>query len=213
MMNFKEEKKLKKRNYQRIAGIDEAGRGPLAGPVVAAAVIINLELKTKDFKIFKEIKDSKKLRPKRREKFYEIFISHSNIEWGIGIISQKIIDKINILEATKMAMLEAIKKLKKEPDFLLIDGNFLLEKLTISQKAVVSGDEKIISCAIASIIAKVSRDRIMRALDKKYPHYNFRRHKGYGTKEHFQNLNKYGPCSIHRRSFRPIKNMNLANIQ
>jgi len=197
--NLKEERKLWKKGFKRVAGLDEAGRGPLSGPVVAGAVLI----KTKRFSFF-SIKDSKKLSAKKREEFFKILTNHPDLEWGIGIVSEKVIDKINILEATKLAMKKAIKKLKKKPDFLILDGNFRIN-LPFPQKSIIKADEKVFSCAAASIIAKVTRDRIMDRYHKKYPLYKFNKHKGYPTKLHFKLLKKHGPCKIHRKSFKPVR--------
>ncbi len=202
--NLREEKKLWKRGYKRVACLDEAGRGPLAGPVTAAVVI--LKLKTELPSMEAKVKDSKKLSKKKREEFYRIFTKNPAIKWGIGIVSEKVIDKINILEATKLAMKKAVKKLKKKPDFLILDGKMKLN-LPIPQKSIVKADEKVFSCAVASIIAKVTRDRIMVRYHKKYPKYRFDLHKGYPTKLHRKMLKKYGPCRIHRRSFTPVKEM------
>lgn len=212
--NFKYENKLIDFGFLRICGIDEVGRGPLAGPVVAAAVLINAEL-FQDLSKFKGINDSKKLSAMRREKWYEILTKREKIKWGIGIISEKIIDEVNILEATKLAMLEALKKMirqsAEQPDFLLIDGNFILDISDLNQKAIPQGDTKVISIAAASIIAKVTRDRIMSKYGEIYPKYNFAMHKGYGTSLHIEMIRKYGPCAIHRRSFEPIKSLMRKN--
>lgn len=201
---FEYEKKLIDSGFSNICGIDEVGRGPLAGPVVASAVIISKEL-FKDPSKFKGINDSKKLSVKSREKWYDFLVKCEKIKWGIGIISEKIIDKINILEATKLAMMEALKKMK--PDFLLIDGNFMLEISDLNQKAIPRGDAKAISIAAASIIAKVTRDRMMRVFHEDYPQYGFDKHKGYGTQLHCEMIKKFGSCAIHRRSFEPIKSL------
>lgn len=207
---FDYENKLLKSGFSRICGIDEVGRGPLAGPVVACALIVN---NSKNFSAekFKKIRDSKKLSAKQREKWHKVLTENADVKFGIGIVSEKIIDKINILEATKLAMIKALEnlafRLKNKPDFLLIDGNFILEQIDLSQKAVPRGDEKIISIAAASIIAKVTRDKIMLEYHKKYPNYFFDKHKGYGTKLHFETLKKHGPCPIHRKSFEPIKSL------
>lgn len=220
------EKRLWKKGYKRVAGLDEAGRGPLAGPVVAAAVIIEdkklNQAKLSRFKL-DGINDSKKLRPKKREKFYSILTNpfrHLSaganwrmvdggwqIEWGIGRVSEKVIDKINIKNAAELAMERAVKKLKRQPDFLIIDGKYLKNhKLkTINHKLIIKADEKVFSCSAASIIAKVSRDRIMQRYHKKYPQYGFDKHKGYPTKYHIRMLKKYGPCKIHRKSFKPVR--------
>lgn len=218
--NLKEEKKLWKKSFKHVAGLDEAGRGPLAGPVVAAAVILktargetargrknktfkrNRNLKIKE--ALREVNDSKKLSAKKREKLFKILANHPDIQWGIGIVSEKVIDKINIMEATKLAMKKAVAKL--HPDYLILDGNLKLD-LPLPQKAIIKADEKVISCAAASIIAKVSRDRIMAGYHKKFPKYLFLKHKGYPTKGHVRRLKKYGPSPIHRRSFGPVKSL------
>lgn len=214
-LSFNYENKLISSGFTKICGIDEVGRGPLAGPVVACAVMIDAEL-YKDLLKFKGVNDSKKMSAKAREKWYEILTKCDGIKWGIGIVSEKIIDKINILEATKLAMLDAIKKISEpasamlrrgEPDFLLIDGNFTLNIPDLNQKAIPQGDTKIISIAAASIIAKVTRDRMMRRFHEDYPEYGFDKHKGYGTMMHCEAIKKFGPCPIHRRSFEPIKGM------
>lgn len=207
---FAEEQKLWNQGIKYIAGVDEVGRGPLAGPVVAAAVIIkNMPRNTLYFfqADGKEliIRDSKKLSPKRREEIFKLLAKSPSIDYGIGIISEKIIDKINILEASLLAMKQAVRDLKTYPEFLLIDGQYTLEDITLSQKAIIHGDNKVYSIAIASIIAKVTRDRLMEQMHNKYPVYRFDIHKGYGTKLHLEAIRKYGPCEIHRRSFRPLK--------
>jgi len=185
-----------------VACLDEAGRGPLAGPVVASAcMVVDYKLKTGGFK---DLKDSKKLSRRQREKFYEIITKNRNIEWRIGRVSEKVIDKINILEASKLAMRRAITKLGKKPDFLILDGKMKLD-LPVPQKSIVKADEKVFSCAVASILAKVSRDRIMERSHKKYPYYVLNKHKGYPTKLHLRMLNKYGPSKIHRKSFEPVR--------
>jgi len=160
-------------------------------------------LRGRQFKI-QNLRDSKKLTPKKREEFYKILTNHPQIKWGIGRVSEKVIDKINILEATKLVMIKAIKKLKRKPDFLIIDGNFKLN-LPIPQKSIIKADEKVFSVALASIIAKVYRDRIMRRYHKKYLQYGFDKHKGYPTKQHRKMLKKHGPCKIHRKTFKPVK--------
>jgi ribonuclease HII len=199
--NFNEEKKLRKQGFECIAGLDEAGRGPLAGPVVAGAVIIQNFQSIYNDPIFKEIKDSKQLSAKQREYIYKNLIKNKNIKWGIGIVSEKMIDKINILEATKLAIQKAITNLKC--DYLLIDGNFKI-KTNIPQRSIVKGDQKVMSIAMASIIAKVTRDRIMQKFHKKYPKYQFDKHKGYGTSLHIKMIKEFGACPIHRKTFRPI---------
>ena len=180
-------------------GIDEAGRGPLAGPVVAAAVFLA------GFQETQILRDSKKLSEKQRREIYNKLIRCSKVKWGIGIVSEKVIDKINILEAAKLAMVKSVNNLKKKNknqkiDLLIIDGKIRLA-LPFSQKQMVKADEKIFSCMAASIIAKVSRDRIMVNYHKKYPRYGFDRHKGYPTDLHVKVLKRYGRCAIHRKSF------------
>lgn len=177
-----------------VAGIDEAGRGPLAGPVVAAAVVI-----PDDVTVFREINDSKKLSPVQREKLYTKITE--NYFWAVGIVSEKEIDRINILQATFKAMAIALKKLKVKPEICLIDGNLKNPLIILNQRAVVKGDAKYKVIGAASIIAKVTRDRIMVAYAEKYPEYGFDKHKGYGTKMHVAALNNYGRCPIHRVSF------------
>lgn len=206
--NFDYEVKLIKSGFSRIVGVDEVGRGPLAGPVVASAVLIDAKLILEDKSgLFDGIKDSKKLSAKQRERWHKFLTHEKSIKWGVGIVSEKVIDEINILEATKLAMAEAIKKLALSPEFLLIDGNFTLESLDLSQKAIPKGDAKVISISAASIIAKVTRDRMMDEYHKKYPEYNFTKHKGYGTKKHIEMVKKHGVCPIHRKSFEPIKSL------
>lgn len=214
---LREEKKLWKNGYKLVVCLDEAGRGPLAGPVVAAAVAVAPNHKPQIAeqgslrgRQILNLRDSKKLTAKQREKFYKILINHNSIKWGIGIVSEKIIDKINIKNAAELAMEKALRKLEKKnkakADFLIIDGNQLKnQKLkTTKHKLIIKADEKVFSCAAASIIAKVTRDRIMLRLHKKYPQYGFDRHKGYPTKFHKKMLKKYGPSKIHRKSFAPV---------
>jgi ribonuclease HII len=206
-MTIQAEKNLWRQGYKIIAGIDEAGRGPLAGPVVAGAVAIIDKKVNKN--IFVLIKDSKKLSENQREKAYQAILEQSWLAFGIGKVSEKIIDKINIFEATKLAMIRAVadleKKIKTQSDYLILDGNQKIN-LPTKQQTIVKADAKIFSCSAASIIAKVTRDRLMRKLDKKYPAYGFAKHKGYGTKNHVQAIKRNGPCPIHRFSFAPIKN-------
>lgn len=192
------ENRLYSEGYEVIAGIDEVGRGPLAGPVVAASVIL-----PKDFFCL-GIRDSKKIPEFERESLYQIIVNNS-IDYAVGIVNEKEIDSINIYEATKKAMNTSITNLKYKPDYLLIDAMKL--STTIPQLSIVHGDDLSISIAAASIIAKVTRDNLMREYDKRYPEYNFKSNKGYGTKEHIQAILKYGVSPIHRLSFAPIKNM------
>jgi ribonuclease HII len=203
---IQEEKRLWKKGYRYIVGIDEAGRGPLAGPVVSGAVLI-LEKDFAETKKIESVKDSKKLNEKKRGEVYLNLINNPKLKWGIGIVSEKIIDKINILEATKLSMIKAIKDLEKrnnlKVDFLILDGKMKID-FDANQESIVRGDDKVFSISAASIIAKVTRDKLMIKYDKKYPKYNFKKHKGYGTKEHLDNIRKNGACEIHRKSFAPI---------
>ncbi|MCK5084966.1 MAG: ribonuclease HII [Candidatus Pacebacteria bacterium] len=200
--DFSREEKLSRKGYKYIAGVDEAGRGPLAGPVVAAAVVF-LDNKNINKLIKKGVRDSKTLSMKKREYFYELIIEQSQ-DWAVGDVSEEIIDKINILEATKLAMRKAVENLKNKPDFILVDGINTIEDFPASQIAIPKADQFIFSVSAASIIAKVTRDRILMDFDKQYPGYGFAAHKGYGTKFHMEMIKKMGPCKIHRRSFKPI---------
>jgi ribonuclease HII len=183
--------------YQRIAGLDEVGRGPLAGPVVAAAVIL-----PKDG-IEEELFDSKRISSEKREDLYEIILSKS-LAVGIGSVGQEEIDLLNILQATLKAMVLAIGTLPIRPDFLLIDGLQGL-RLSIPQKPIRKGDQLSNSIAAASIVAKVTRDRMMLEYHQRYPQYNFAKHKGYGTKEHRKAIERFGICELHRKTFRGVK--------
>lgn len=178
------------------AGVDEAGRGPLAGPVVAAAVILPKECEING------LNDSKKLSHQKREILYHQ-IKAVAVSIGVGIIEPDEIDRINILRAALLAMEIAVKKLNPKPDFLLIDGN-IRTSLLIPQQAVIGGDSTCNSIAAASIIAKVARDLIMDDYHNIHPEYNFKKHKGYPTKEHFEALRKFGPCPIHRKTFKGV---------
>ena len=202
-----EERKLWKRGYSGIAGIDEAGRGPFAGPVVAAAVVVYPKFQKSIISSFRGIADSKKLTPQKREYFFRSLCLHPGIEWGMGKTKEQEIDQVNIVEATKRAMQKAVRALQRklrknkiEVDYLLLDGNFLITSKK-EQICVMRGDEKIFSCALASIVAKVQRDRMMRQYHHQYPANGFDRHKGYGTAFHREMIRKYGLCPIHRRSF------------
>lgn len=179
-----------------VIGVDEAGRGPLAGPVVAAAA----KLKKYDERL-EEINDSKKLSEKKREALFDLILECFYI--GVGVASVEEIDNLNILNATFLAMRRSIDEIKEECKFekVLVDGNHKIREYEGEQSPVIKGDSKSLSIAAASIIAKVTRDRIMEKVDKEYPKYNFKKHKGYGTKEHRENLIKYGASSIHRKSF------------
>jgi ribonuclease HII len=188
------ERRAHQRGYKLIAGIDEVGRGPLAGPVVAAAVILSPDYENT------EIKDSKQLSARKRERLYEI-IKQDALSIGLGVAEASIVDAVNVLQATLIAMKEAVSNLSITPDYLLIDGTHRIF-LSIPQETIVKGDSLSLSVASASIIAKVSRDRIMEIYHRQFPQYNFLKNKGYGTSEHREAIKKYGHCKIHRRSFR-----------
>ncbi|MGI6360134.1 MAG: ribonuclease HII [Acholeplasmatales bacterium] len=198
-MIYEYEERLLKEGYKLICGVDEAGRGPLAGPVVAAAVILKPNVRI-------EVNDSKKLTKKKRRKLVPLIIENS-IAVSIAFIDNEEIDEINILEASKKAMLEAINGLKVKPDYVLSDAIKLEDELSISTKAIIKGDLKVASIAAASIIAKEARDDYMEAMDLKYPMYGFKTHMGYPTKFHIEMIKKYGICEIHRKTFKPIKEM------
>ncbi len=196
------EHKALNRGYRQIAGIDEAGRGPLAGPVVSAAVILPENFSGQG------ITDSKKLSEKKRRTLFPYIKKHA-ICIATGIASHHEIDQINILQASLLSMKRSVENLSQTPDFiipdfLLIDGKFTIE-MNIDQSAIVKGDSKSISIAAASIIAKVTRDGIMKKLHKEYPLYNFIQHKGYPTKAHKEAILKYGPCPVHRQTFKGVK--------
>lgn len=194
------EKLAYRKGYKFIAGIDEAGRGPLAGPVVASAVIFPADYQNS------QIIDSKKISARKREELYEV-INNDAIAVGVGTADAATIDRINILQASLQSMCEAVLELSFSPDFLLIDGLHKIP-LQIPQKTLVKGDALSVSIAAASIIAKVSRDRIMEMYHRQFPQYNFLQNKGYGTKEHRNAILEFGMCKIHRRSFH-LKNLDL----
>ena len=192
------ENELYKTGIKYIGGVDEVGRGPLVGPVVTACVILPVNFYDE------RINDSKKLSEKKREELYNV-IKENAISIGIGESSEKVIDKINILEATKKAMKEAIKNCSVKPEHLLIDAVKL--DIDIPSTSIIKGDAKSQSIAAASIIAKVTRDRMMYELDKKHPEYDFAKNKGYGTKKHIEALYKYGPLKEHRKTFEPVSSI------
>jgi len=203
---FRFEKEAYRNGFSYIAGVDEAGRAPLAGPVVAAAVILpfsSLFFSKELTQVLSEVDDSKKLSPKKREFLYNQIIL-SAISYGIGIVSEKTIDQINILKATTIAMEKAVSSLNPKPEYLLIDGIIPLN-LSIKQKVIIKGDSRSCSVAAASILAKVTRDHIMEEMHMLYPDYGFNRHKGYPTKLHLERINEFGPCQIHRKSFKGVK--------
>ncbi|MGI6776557.1 MAG: ribonuclease HII [Acetivibrionales bacterium] len=187
------ERNCYKKGIRMIAGVDEAGRGPLAGPVVAASVILPEDV------FIEGLNDSKKLSVQKREKLFDI-ITKTAVSYGIGIIDEKQIDRINILNATKLAMKEAVKSMDKEPEILLVDA-VDIEDVNIKCISITKGDSLSVSIAAASILAKVTRDRIIDEMDILYPQYGFSKNKGYGTQEHIQAIKKFGICPIHRISF------------
>jgi ribonuclease HII len=193
----KDEEDLYNDKIQYICGIDEAGRGPLAGPVVVGAVILPRD------SMIEGVNDSKKVSEKKREKVYEEIIQNA-ISYSVGIVDQKTIDEINILNATKLALKRAIEGLEVKPNIILVDALTNIDTCGIPYKSIIKGDAKEYSIAAASIIAKVTRDRMMLEWDKVYPEYGFAKHKGYGTAAHIKALKENGPCMLHRRSF--IKN-------
>ena len=198
MPDYEFEKAAVNSGFSCICGVDEAGRGPLAGPVCAAAVILP------EGAVIEGLDDSKKLTEKKREKLYDI-IKETAVAYSVAYGTLEEIETVNILEATYLAMNRAIAGLSVKPDFALIDGNRVPRGIKIPCETVVKGDSKSMSVAAASVLAKVTRDRLMLEYDKKYPEYNFKKHKGYGTKEHTELIKQYGPCEIHRLSF--LKNI------
>jgi len=204
--DFSREEELLSRGFKDIAGVDEAGRGPLAGPVSAAAVIIDDDASLISGLIKLGLRDSKTLSEKKRERLYD-FIAENALSWSVELVSERVIDEINILEATKLAMRRALEGMATVPGYVLIDGNFTLRDFNADQTAIPKADAHIVSVSAAAIMAKVTRDRKMRELDEIYPGYEFGIHKGYGTSRHMELLRKMGPCDAHRRSFEPIKSM------
>jgi len=198
--SFTEEKMLEAQGYQYIAGIDEAGRGSLAGPVVAAAIILPCQI---DTPWLNQVKDSKQLSPARRESLFQ-HIHEVAISTGIGVVPHKVIDAEGIIKATRLAMKLATDQLSPAPEFLLIDY-MRLPEVPLPQKGITNGDCLCFSIACASIMAKVSRDHLMIELDEIYPNYGLAQHKGYGTKGHLACLRRLGPSPIHRQSFKPVK--------
>ncbi len=189
-------------DYSYLCGVDEAGRGPLAGPVVAAAVIF-----IKDCPVAKLVRDSKKLSENKREELYPL-IKEQALAWSIAEASVEEIDELNILQATFLAMKRAVCSLIVQPDFVLVDGN-RLPRWEYRSEPIIGGDDIIPEISAASILAKTYRDHLMKEYAGQYPEYGFEHHMGYGTKEHLEALIKYGPCSIHRRSFKPVKQLGV----
>lgn len=189
-----QENELRKSGFKTICGIDEAGRGPLAGPVVVASVIMP------DNSMIEGINDSKKISEKKREKLYDQILEEA-ISYGVGIIGHDEIDEINILNATKKALTLSLKELTVKPDLIIVDALTHIDTMGIPYESIIKGDAKCYSISVASIIAKVTRDRIMREWDNVYPEYGFQQHKGYGTAKHISAIKEYGLCPIHRKSF------------
>jgi len=191
------EKMSRMQGFLRVAGVDEAGRGPLAGPVMAAAVILPEGL------LIHGVDDSKKLSPQKREQLFDVIMSRA-LSVGIGIVAPDVIDRINILQSTRLAMLNAVLQLAPQPDYILIDGITAINS-SIPQKTIKKGDSLSLSIAAASIIAKVTRDRLMVAMDAEYPDYGFAGHKGYGSSSHLDAIRLLGPTAIHRLTFRGVR--------
>jgi ribonuclease HII len=200
--NLDHENELKSQGYELIAGIDEVGRGALAGPVVAGAVILPHSASLTWFEL---VRDSKELDYKKRETLFDCIMKEA-LAVGIGIVPPQVIDSVNILKATKLAMMQAVEKLSRQPQFLIID-RVTLSQCPIPQRGITRGDKLCLSIACASIIAKVTRDRIMEEFGQTYPGYGFAQHKGYGTKDHIFCLQKLGPSPIHRLYFAPLRNL------
>lgn len=191
------EDQLKLKGYRAVAGVDEAGRGPLAGPVVAGAIILPQTTG------FEGLDDSKKLTESRRDYFFEK-LTGSTQNWAVAAVEVDLIDEINILQAARLAMKQAIEKLAQSPDIVLVDGNREIE-VGMEQKTLVGGDRRCLSIAAASVLAKVTRDRLMQDLHQRFPAYGFDRHKGYGTEFHRARIAEMGPCPQHRRTFKGVK--------
>ena len=193
--------------WKRVAGVDEAGRGPLAGPVVAGAVVIEQSfLEEQAGGLLRDLTDSKQLTPAQRDFFYRLLLDSPHVAAGVGISEVEEIDRVNILNATHLAMARAVASLSAPPDHLLVDGLFV-PGLPCGSTPIVDGDAKSLSIAAASVVAKVTRDRMMGEMDRIYPGYGFAAHKGYGTKSHTQALLERGPTPIHRRTFRPVRDI------
>lgn len=207
LADFSAEKSLWSKGLSRVCGLDEVGRGPLAGPVVACALVFDFS--HKDFNLVKkkEFRDSKLFSPKQREKLFDFLTHCEAVKYGVSSVGEKAIDELNILQASQLAMRQALQQLSVLPELLLIDGRETLGNYPCNQKAVIKGDEKIASVAAASVIAKVLRDQKMREYHALYPQYGFDRHKGYGTRQHLAAIFKHGPCPVHRLSFAPLKHL------
>jgi ribonuclease HII len=199
---FDSERALSAQGYRFIAGVDEVGRGALAGPVFAAAVILPLESNIPWLSL---VRDSKQLSPRQRERLFKM-IQRADIPMGLGAVPHTAVDEVGIVKATHLAMAKAVECLPVLPDFLLIDA-LTLPEISLPQKGIIHGDRLSLSIACASIVAKVSRDRHMVEMDGLYPGYGLAKHKGYGTNQHLTRLNELGPCPIHRQSFAPVQRL------
>lgn len=199
---FIEEEKLRAEGYHLIAGVDEAGRGPLAGPVVAAAVVLHASSCPS---WLRSVRDSKQLTPAKRELLFR-YIREEAVAVGVGSVKSEVIDEKGIVAATRLAMCLAVERLSSFPDFVLIDA-MSLPALDVPQRGIVKGDNISLTIAAASIVAKVVRDRLMVKMDGFHPHYGLARNKGYGTPEHLEALQRFGPCPLHRRSFAPVREL------
>lgn len=205
MIGLNQERKIWRQGFKIIGGLDESGRGPIAGPVTAAALVI----KERDSHLpeaLKEVDDSKSLSRNQRERIYEALNDCSKVEWATSRVSSTVIDRVNILEATKLAMERAVDNLEEKTDFLMIDGNFKINS-PAKQRSFIGGDRQIFSIAAASVIAKVSRDRAMRRYHRKFPGYGFDENKGYPTGLHKKKVREKGPCEIHRKTFEPVSSV------
>ena len=199
------ERDLWSREFTLVAGVDEAGRGPLAGPVVAAAVILSAAWANSSFDArLVDLNDSKQLTEAQRDNFFQIITTHPDLRYAIAIVDAATIDRINILQATHRAMNEALAQLQPQPQHVLVDGR-PVKSMTLPQTALVKGDSRSYSIAAASVLAKVTRDRMMLEFDAKFPGYGFAIHKGYGVPQHLAAIKKLGPCPIHRMTFAPLK--------
>jgi ribonuclease HII len=203
---------MKKRRLFFVAGVDEAGRGPLAGPVVAASVVFHREfIESGGVKAFQGLTDSKALSEKKREHFFNQLRESELVDLAFAVIEPAEIDRINILQATWKAMAQSLSGLRKLPDRALVDGN-PVRGLPCPSLNIVKGDARSLSIAAASVIAKVTRDRMMMELDREFPEYGFGRHKGYGTKAHLEAIRRYGPTHCHRKTFRPLAELNQGEL-
>jgi ribonuclease HII len=202
---LKEEQACWNRGFTRVAGLDEAGRGPLAGPVVAGVFVI-----TPDFRL-EGLNDSKQLTPKQRETAYR-YLTSGIWEYGVGIVEAAEIDRINIYQASRLAMLQALQTLKQPPDYLLVDA-LTVPATSIPQNGLTHGDALSVGIAAASVIAKYTRDQLMIEYDRHYPGYGFARHKGYPTAQHYEALAQLGPCELHRKSFRLLKEIETVSLE